>query len=70
MQNMGMGCRIPVIDMKDFAGLKLLMMEMKVVSRSLLDLTVEVKLRNSDPVEGKGYTSPHKASAVFEGLGT
>ncbi|GFY97565.1 2-oxoglutarate (2OG) and Fe(II)-dependent oxygenase superfamily protein [Actinidia rufa] len=46
-----------------------LMMEMKVVSRSLLDLPVEVKLRNSDPVEGKGYTSPHKASAVFEGLG-
>ncbi|PSS16231.1 2-oxoglutarate-dependent dioxygenase [Actinidia chinensis var. chinensis] len=91
MQNMGMGGCIPVIDMKDFAGLseklmeacrglgcfriinhnipESLMMEMKVVSRSLLDLPLEVKLRNSDPVEGKGYTSPHKASAVFEGLG-
>ncbi|KAH7861390.1 hypothetical protein Vadar_025520 [Vaccinium darrowii] len=31
-----------------------LMGEMKVVTRSLLDLPVEIKLRNSHPVEGKG----------------
>ncbi|KAH7861893.1 hypothetical protein Vadar_032271 [Vaccinium darrowii] len=46
-----------------------LMGEMKAVSRSLLDLPEEIKLRNSHPVEGKGYTSLNKASPVFEGLG-
>ncbi|XAR56392.1 hypothetical protein NMG60_11036858 [Bertholletia excelsa] len=46
-----------------------LMMEMKKASRSLLDLPEEIKLRNYNPVEGKGYTSRHKASSVFEGIG-
>ncbi|KAH7861073.1 hypothetical protein Vadar_021317 [Vaccinium darrowii] len=46
-----------------------LMGEMKAVSRSLLDLPVEIKLRNSHPVQGKGYTPPNMASPVFEGLG-
>ncbi|KAG5545954.1 hypothetical protein RHGRI_018199 [Rhododendron griersonianum] len=46
-----------------------LMGEMKAVSRSLLDLPLEIKLRNSHPVQGKGYTPLNKASPVFEGLG-
>ncbi|GFY93239.1 2-oxoglutarate (2OG) and Fe(II)-dependent oxygenase superfamily protein [Actinidia rufa] len=46
-----------------------LMMDMKAVSRSLLDLPLEVKLRNSHPVQGKGYTPRNRASPVFEGLG-
>ncbi|PSS05907.1 2-oxoglutarate-dependent dioxygenase [Actinidia chinensis var. chinensis] len=46
-----------------------LMMDMKAVSRSLLDLPLEVKLRNSHPVQGKGYTPRNNASPVFEGLG-
>ena len=46
-----------------------LMMDMKAVSRSLLDLPLELKLRNSHPVQGKGYTSRNNASPVFEGLG-
>ncbi|KAL6955171.1 hypothetical protein U1Q18_048333 [Sarracenia purpurea var. burkii] len=46
-----------------------LMAEMKSVSRSLLDLPVEIKRQNSHPVEGKGYTPLNKASSVFEGLG-
>ncbi|KAF7140493.1 hypothetical protein RHSIM_Rhsim06G0186200 [Rhododendron simsii] len=46
-----------------------LMGEMKAVSRSLLDLPVEIKMRNSNPVQGKGYTPLNMASPVFEGLG-
>ncbi|PSS05911.1 2-oxoglutarate-dependent dioxygenase [Actinidia chinensis var. chinensis] len=46
-----------------------LMMDMKAVSRLLLDLPLEVKLRNSHPVQGKGYTPLNKATPVFEGLG-
>ncbi|XP_047312622.1 2-oxoglutarate-dependent dioxygenase DAO-like [Impatiens glandulifera] len=46
-----------------------LMAEMKVVSGELMDLPVEIKLRNSNPVSGKGYTPTHQASPVFEGLG-
>ncbi|KAG5545965.1 hypothetical protein RHGRI_018210 [Rhododendron griersonianum] len=42
---------------------------MKAVSRSLLDLPVEIKMRNSNPVQGKGYTPPNMASPFFEGLG-
>ncbi|KAE9457977.1 hypothetical protein C3L33_10096, partial [Rhododendron williamsianum] len=37
--------------------------------RSLLDLPVEIKLRNSTLVQGKGYTPLNEASPVFEGLG-
>ncbi|KAI8552333.1 hypothetical protein RHMOL_Rhmol06G0258400 [Rhododendron molle] len=43
--------------------------EMKAVSRLLLDLPLEIKLRNSHLVQGKGYTPLNKASPVFEGLG-
>ena len=46
-----------------------LMSEMKVVARSLLDLPVEIKLRNANPVHGKGYTPPNCASPFFEGMG-
>ncbi|KAF7140510.1 hypothetical protein RHSIM_Rhsim06G0186100 [Rhododendron simsii] len=46
-----------------------LMLEMKAVWRSLLDLPEEIKIRNSTPVQGKGYTPPNMASPVFEGLG-
>ncbi|KAG5545955.1 hypothetical protein RHGRI_018200 [Rhododendron griersonianum] len=46
-----------------------LMGEMKAVSRSLLDLPVEIKMRNSTLVQGKGYTPPNMASPVFDGLG-
>ncbi|KAM7510571.1 hypothetical protein LguiB_009446 [Lonicera macranthoides] len=45
-----------------------LMSEMKVVARSLLDLPVEIKLRNANPVHGKGYTPPNLASPFFEGM--
>ncbi|KAL6999721.1 hypothetical protein U1Q18_000878 [Sarracenia purpurea var. burkii] len=46
-----------------------LMAEMKSVSRSLLDLPVEIKRQNSDPVEGKGYTALNRFTSVFEALG-
>ncbi|KAL6999720.1 hypothetical protein U1Q18_000877 [Sarracenia purpurea var. burkii] len=46
-----------------------LMAEMKLVSRSLLDLPVEIKSRNFHPVAGKGYTPLNMASSVYEGLG-
>ncbi|KAL6999719.1 hypothetical protein U1Q18_000876 [Sarracenia purpurea var. burkii] len=46
-----------------------LMAVMKLVSRSLLDLPVEIKSRNSHPVAGKGYTPLNMASSVYEGLG-
>lgn len=45
-----------------------LMSEMKCVSRSLLDLPMEIKMRNSHPEHGKGYTPPNMASPYFEGL--
>ncbi|CAI9757158.1 unnamed protein product [Fraxinus pennsylvanica] len=47
---------------------KELMSEMKTVSRSLLDLPMEIKLRNSHPEHGKGYTPPNMASPYFDGL--
>ncbi|KAF7140344.1 hypothetical protein RHSIM_Rhsim06G0186000 [Rhododendron simsii] len=46
-----------------------LMGEMKAVSRFLLDLPVEIRLRNSHSVQGKGYTPLNEASPVFEALG-
>ena len=48
-----------------------LMSEMKTVSRSLLDLPMEVKERNktSHPQYGKGYTPLNLASPHFESLG-
>ncbi|KAG5545964.1 hypothetical protein RHGRI_018209 [Rhododendron griersonianum] len=46
-----------------------LMGEMKVASRSLLDLPVEIKMRNSTLVHGQGYSPLNQASSVFEALG-
>ncbi|KAK2973270.1 hypothetical protein RJ640_009725 [Escallonia rubra] len=45
-----------------------LMLEMKAVTRSFLDLPADIKLRNVSPVEGKGYTPPNRASPFFEGM--
>ncbi|KAH6764138.1 2-oxoglutarate and oxygenase superfamily protein [Perilla frutescens var. frutescens] len=45
-----------------------LMSEMKAVTRSLTDLPMEMKERNSHPEPGKGYTPPNMASLYFEGL--
>ncbi|KAL7103882.1 hypothetical protein ACP275_08G208100 [Erythranthe tilingii] len=45
-----------------------LMSEMKTVTRSLMDLPMEIKERNSHPEPGKGYTPPNMASPYFEGL--
>ncbi|KAH6836481.1 hypothetical protein C2S53_020090 [Perilla frutescens var. hirtella] len=45
-----------------------LMSEMKAVTRSLTDLPMEMKQRNSHPEPSKGYTPPNKASPYFEGL--
>ncbi|KAL1567297.1 2-oxoglutarate-dependent dioxygenase DAO-like [Salvia divinorum] len=45
-----------------------LMTEMKAVTRSLMDLPMEVKHNNSHPEPGKGYTPPNMASPYFEGL--
>ncbi|KAL0311415.1 UNVERIFIED_CONTAM: 2-oxoglutarate-dependent dioxygenase DAO [Sesamum angustifolium] len=45
-----------------------LMAEMKGVTRSLMDLPMEIKQKNSHPEPGKGYTPPNMASPYFEGL--
>ncbi|XP_047312623.1 2-oxoglutarate-dependent dioxygenase DAO-like [Impatiens glandulifera] len=45
-----------------------LMREMKVVSRSLLDLPMEIKERNVNPVGRHGYTAPRQVTPVFEAL--
>ncbi|KAK2981666.1 hypothetical protein RJ640_000175 [Escallonia rubra] len=46
-----------------------LMSETKVVTRSFLDLPLEIKMRNPSPVEGKGYIPLNYATPVFEGMG-
>ncbi|KAK4484600.1 hypothetical protein RD792_007187 [Penstemon davidsonii] len=46
-----------------------LMSEMKAATRSLLDLPMEIKLKNSNPNEpSKGYTPPNLASPFFDSL--
>ncbi|KAG6387257.1 hypothetical protein SASPL_152444 [Salvia splendens] len=45
-----------------------LMAEMKAVTRSLMDLPVEVKHNNSHPEPSKGYTPLNITSPYFEGL--
>ncbi|KAL8506226.1 hypothetical protein ACS0TY_017188 [Phlomoides rotata] len=45
-----------------------LMSEMKALTRSLTDLPMEIKLKNSHPEPGKGYTPPNMAGPHFEGL--
>ncbi|XP_028799975.1 2-oxoglutarate-dependent dioxygenase DAO-like [Neltuma alba] len=46
-----------------------LMAEMKKVVRSLLDLPLEIKMRNSDVIAGSGYMPPSAANPLYEGLG-
>ncbi|KAK6154214.1 hypothetical protein DH2020_008462 [Rehmannia glutinosa] len=46
-----------------------LMSEMKAVTRTLMDLPMEIKQKNYHPEPaGKGYTPPNMASPYFEGL--
>ncbi|KAL3649289.1 hypothetical protein CASFOL_005692 [Castilleja foliolosa] len=46
-----------------------LMSEMRAVVRALLDLPLDVKMRNSNPQEpSKGYTPPNLASPFFDSL--
>lgn len=46
-----------------------LMSEMKRVVRSLLDLPMEIKTRNTDAILGSGYMAPSKVNPLYEGLG-
>ena len=46
-----------------------LMGEMKRVVRCLLDLPLEIKMRNTDVIAGSGYMPPSKANPLYEGLG-
>ena len=46
-----------------------LMAEMKAVVRSLLDLPMEVKKRNTDVIAGSGYMAPTAANPLYEALG-
>ncbi|PWA43750.1 flavanone 3-hydroxylase [Artemisia annua] len=46
-----------------------LMLEMKTVVRSLLDLPVEIKRRSSDVIAGSGYMSPSAKNRLYEALG-
>ncbi|EEF33850.1 2-oxoglutarate-dependent dioxygenase DAO [Ricinus communis] len=46
-----------------------LMSEMKKVVRSLLDLPMEVKVRNSDVIAGSGYMAPSPVNPLYEALG-
>ncbi|KAL7103883.1 hypothetical protein ACP275_08G208200 [Erythranthe tilingii] len=45
-----------------------LMSEMKAVTRSLMDLPMEIKRKNYHPDSGKGYVPPNMASPYYEGL--
>ncbi|KAL5730515.1 hypothetical protein ACHQM5_003322 [Ranunculus cassubicifolius] len=46
-----------------------LLSEMKSVVRSLFDLPVEIKRRNTDVIPGSGYRSPNKVNPLYEALG-
>ncbi|KAJ8774858.1 hypothetical protein K2173_018117 [Erythroxylum novogranatense] len=46
-----------------------LMSEMKRVVRSVLDLPMEVKKRNTDVIAGSGYMAPSQANPLYEALG-
>ncbi|XP_028799957.1 2-oxoglutarate-dependent dioxygenase DAO-like [Neltuma alba] len=46
-----------------------LMGEMKKEVRSLLDLPLEIKMRNSDVIAGSGYMPPSAANPLYEGFG-
>ncbi|PRQ47152.1 putative gibberellin 3-beta-dioxygenase [Rosa chinensis] len=46
-----------------------LMSEMKMVVRSLLDLPMEIKKKNTDVIAGSGYMAPSKVNPLYEALG-
>ncbi|KAM7503855.1 hypothetical protein LguiB_002759 [Lonicera macranthoides] len=46
-----------------------LMAEMKEVTRALMDLPLETKMKTAHPVHGRGYIAPNYASPFFEGMG-
>lgn len=46
-----------------------LMSEMKNVVRSLLDLPMEIKKRNTDVISGSGYMAPSQVNPLYEALG-
>uniref|UniRef100_A0A2P2JV42 2-oxoglutarate-dependent dioxygenase DAO n=4 Tax=Rhizophora TaxID=40030 RepID=A0A2P2JV42_RHIMU len=46
-----------------------LMLEMKTVVRSLLDLPMEIKRRNADVIAGSGYVAPSQVNPLYEALG-
>lgn len=46
-----------------------LMAEMKQVVRSLLDLPMEIKKRNTDVILGSGYMAPSEVNPFYEALG-
>ncbi|XP_050204949.1 2-oxoglutarate-dependent dioxygenase DAO-like [Mercurialis annua] len=46
-----------------------LMLEMKDVVRSLLDLPIELKSRNADVITGSGYKPTNQANPLYEALG-
>lgn len=46
-----------------------LMSEMKKVVRELLDLPMEIKMRNTDVIAGSGYMAPSQVNPLYEALG-
>ena len=46
-----------------------LMSEMKTVVRSLLDLPMETKKKNTDVIAGSGYMAPSSVNPLYEALG-
>ncbi|PIN12796.1 Iron/ascorbate family oxidoreductase [Handroanthus impetiginosus] len=46
-----------------------LMLEMKAVVKSLLELPIEIKKRNKDVIAGSGYMAPSKINPLYEALG-
>ncbi|XP_048431675.1 2-oxoglutarate-dependent dioxygenase DAO isoform X2 [Pyrus x bretschneideri] len=46
-----------------------LMLEMKSVVRSLLDLPMEIKKQNKDGISGSGYRAPTIVNPIYESLG-
>ena len=46
-----------------------LMSEMKKVVREVLDLPMEIKMRNTDVIAGSGYMAPTQVNPLYEALG-
>ena len=46
-----------------------LMSEMKKVVREVLDLPMEIKMRNTDVIAGSGYMAPTQVNPFYEALG-